>query len=191
MLCGGTRRFCAGYLCFCPFRAWMQGSACPQGVAPLALGYVLAGLSARSWLMDGRGEFMLLPFQGVGARGRGTPGCRFACPGLCACWAFSPLLANGWAWRIYAFALSGRGCKGARDPRVSLRLPWAMCLLGFQPALCIWHGCGYNRGRVGFAPYLCAVWVLSPLPCILSDGKNGKSPQHEPRAAGISAFVCQ
>ncbi len=42
-------------LCFCPFRAWVQGSAGPQGVASLALGYVLAGLSARFRLTHGCG----------------------------------------------------------------------------------------------------------------------------------------
>ncbi len=40
---------------------------------------------------------MLLPFQGAGIRGTRYPGCRSACPGLCACWAFSPFSANGWA----------------------------------------------------------------------------------------------
>ena len=34
----------------------------------------------------------------------------------------------------YAFALTGRGFPGyTRLPRVSLRLPWAMRSLGFQP----------------------------------------------------------
>ena len=36
---------------------------------------------------------------------------------------------------LNAFALSGRHCISSCEPRVSLRLPWAMCLLGFQPAL--------------------------------------------------------
>ena len=35
----------------------------------------------------------------------------------------------------YAFALTGRGLpRYTRLPRVSLRLPWAMRSLGFQPA---------------------------------------------------------
>ena len=34
----------------------------------------------------------------------------------------------------YAFALTGRGLpRYTRSPRVSLRLPWAMRSLGFQP----------------------------------------------------------
>ena len=37
--------------------------------------------------------------------------------------------------RINAFALSGRSNNNTIIPRVSLRLPWAMRLLGFQPAL--------------------------------------------------------
>ncbi len=80
-------------LCFCPFRAWVQGSAGPQGVASLALGYVFAGLSAR-------------------------------------------------------FRLT--------------------------------HGCGYNRGRVVFAPYLCAVWVLSPchVYCLTEKTGNPRSTSH-------------
>ena len=36
--------------------------------------------------------------------------------------------------RINAFALSGRTNDNTIIPRVSLRLPWAMCSLGFQPA---------------------------------------------------------
>ena len=36
--------------------------------------------------------------------------------------------------RINAFALSGRTNDNTIIPRVSLRLPWAMRLLGFQPA---------------------------------------------------------
>ena len=34
---------------------------------------------------------------------------------------------------INAFALSGRVIANMTTPRVSLRLPWAMCSLGFQP----------------------------------------------------------
>ena len=30
--------------------------------------------------------------------------------------------------------LQGVNAMAIRTPRVSLRLPWAMCLLGFQPA---------------------------------------------------------
>ncbi len=33
-------------------------------------------------------------------------------------------------------------------PRVSLRLPWAMCLLGFQPVLCIWLGADMIGGAL-------------------------------------------
>ncbi len=77
-----------------PFQgADIRGVRVTQGVAPLALGYVPFGLSARSWLMDGCGIFMLLPFQGADIRGV----------------------------RVF--------------PRVSLRLPWAVCFLGFQPVL--------------------------------------------------------
>ena len=36
--------------------------------------------------------------------------------------------------RINAFALSGRTNDNTIIPRVSLRLPWAMRSLGFQPA---------------------------------------------------------
>ena len=36
---------------------------------------------------------------------------------------------------LNAFALSGRHYISSCEPRVSLRLPWAECLLGFQPAL--------------------------------------------------------
>ena len=38
---------------------------------------------------------MLLPFQGVNAMTIRNPGCRFACPGLCAYWAFSPCIIGG------------------------------------------------------------------------------------------------
>ena len=79
---------------FCPFRALMcmLFGIHTQGVASLALGYALVGLSARSnprvslrlpWAMR------LLGFQPAL-----TPGCRFACHGLCAHWAFSPLYLN-------------------------------------------------------------------------------------------------
>ena len=37
--------------------------------------------------------------------------------------------------RINAFALSERTNDNTIIPRVSLRLPWAMCLLGLQPTL--------------------------------------------------------
>lgn len=37
--------------------------------------------------------------------------------------------------KINAFALSGRTNNNTIIPRVSLRLPWAMRSLGFQPAL--------------------------------------------------------
>jgi len=35
---------------------------------------------------------VLLLFQSVPLIIRQYPGCRYACPGLCACWAFSPSL---------------------------------------------------------------------------------------------------
>ena len=36
----------------------------------------------------------LLPFQGATAPTRGDPGCRFACPGLCAPLGFQPALVK-------------------------------------------------------------------------------------------------
>ena len=41
--------------------------------------------------------------------------------------------------RINAFALSGRTNDNTIIPRVSLRLPWAMRLLGFQPVHYRWY----------------------------------------------------
>ena len=42
----------------------------------------------------------------------------------------------------YAFALTGRGLpRYTRLPRVSLRLPWAMRSLGFQPVVPDYPGC--------------------------------------------------
>ena len=64
---------------YCAFVSHTQ----PQGVASLALGYVLIGLSARRF-----SNFLEVPC-------------------------------------FYVFTLL---------PRVPLRLPWSMCLLGFQPA---------------------------------------------------------
>ena len=49
----------------------------------------------------------------------------------------------------YVFALSGRSNNNTIIPRVSLRLPWAMCSLGFQPALAL--GCRFA------CPMLCTI----------------------------------
>ncbi len=85
------------------------------------------------------------------------PGCRFACLGLCAGWAFSPPCGAGLAGLgmgagigcayflccsfVMLLPFQGAGLAACVFPRVSLRLPWAMCWLGFQPAL--WCGvCG-------------------------------------------------
>ena len=38
--------------------------------------------------------YTLLPIQGEQWAELHYPGCRFACPGLCARWAFSPLAAR-------------------------------------------------------------------------------------------------
>ena len=43
------------------------------------------------------------------------------------------LIDNSKVWK-YAFALTGRRLSTHFIPRVSLRLPWAMRSLGFQPA---------------------------------------------------------
>nr|DAU42126.1 MAG TPA: hypothetical protein [Caudoviricetes sp.] len=39
-------------------------------------------------------DIMLLPFQGAETLLCGNPGCRFACPGLCATLGFQPALAK-------------------------------------------------------------------------------------------------
>ena len=89
-----------------------------QGDASLALGYALVGLSARFCA--------LMPFQGVPMITRYYPGCRFACPGLCARRAFSPPLLNQGVPMII--------------PRVSLRLPWAKEVIGLSARLvCFCH----------------------------------------------------
>ena len=67
---------------FCPFRALMcmLFGIHTQGVASLALGYALIGLSARP-----------------------APGRRFAYHELCTCWAFSPSLTQGVASLILGY----------------------------------------------------------------------------------------
>ena len=90
---------------------------------------------------------MLLPFQGATAPTRGTQSVASLALGWVLLWAFSPPLLNPKLESdvcifcsmivrcLNAFALSGRHYISSCEPRVSLRLPWAMCLLGLQPAL--------------------------------------------------------
>ena len=67
----------------------------------------------------------LCPFR-AHVNPNGYPGCRFACPGLCARWAFSPPLLNQGVPMII--------------PRVSLRLPWAKEVIGLSARLvCFCH----------------------------------------------------
>ncbi len=116
-------RLCAGWAfsppCGAGFaglghRCGLLGVRLSQGLASLALGYVLVGLSAR------------LVVRGLrdGGMGAGYWACVFS---VCR---FVMLLP-----------FQGAGLAACVSPRVSLRLPWAMCWLGFQPAL--WCGaCG-------------------------------------------------
>ena len=84
-----------------PFQGVTNEPALTQGVASLALGYALIGLSARplrlSWAMRSLGfTFPLrLPWA---MRSLGFQPARFACPGLCAHWAlpfrFAPVTVS-------------------------------------------------------------------------------------------------
>ena len=56
--------------------------------------------------------------------------------------------------KINAFALSGRTNNNTIIPRVSLRLPWAMRSLGFQPVP--------DPGRRFAYHELCTCWAFSP-----------------------------
>ncbi len=161
-----------------------------QGAASLALGYVLVGLSARlvaRGLRDGgmgAGYWacvfsvcrfvMLLPFQGAGLAACVSPRVSLRLP-WAMCWlGFQPALWCGvcgmGAWvraigRAYfpccSFVMllpfQGAGLAVCVFPRVPLRLPWAMCWLGFQPAL--WcgvcgmgHGCGHRTCKEKSSP---------------------------------------
>ena len=87
------------------------------------------------------------------------PGCRFACPGLCAPLGFQPVLAKSEMhhkrfpfqdeYRQFllsydeAYVLKDEGFCPYRArllqhaiPRVSLRLPWAMCSIGLSARPC-------------------------------------------------------
>ncbi len=113
---------------------------------------------------------MLLPFQGAGDRGAyASPGCRSACPELCAFWAFSPSLANG---RV-------RGFVG-----IAFVLRWScprLCAFwAFSPFITN----GWSRDFVGTAlplrwscPRLCAFWAFSPF------SSNGRAGYFSHRAA--------
>ena len=65
---------------------------------------------------------------------------------------------------LNAFALSGRHYISSCEPRVSLRLPWAMCLLGFQPALAKFETQGVASLALGNVhdQWLCHVLMLLP-----------------------------
>ncbi len=99
-----------GVFMLLPFQgADIRGVRVTQGAAPLALGYGLAGLSARPWLMDGRGIYICFcPFRAQTLGETRYPGCRSACPGLCAFWAFSPFITNGWSRGFVGTALVAR-----------------------------------------------------------------------------------
>ncbi len=101
-----------------------------QGVASLALGYVLVGLSARLVVRGLRDGGM-----GAGIGCAYFPCCRF----------------------VMLLHFQGAGLAAYVSPRVSLRLPWTMCWLGFQPAL--WcggcgmgHGCGHRTCKEKSSP---------------------------------------
>ncbi len=108
-----------------------------QGAASLALGYVLVGLSARLVVRGSRDGGM-----GAGIGCAYFPCCRF----------------------VMLLPFQGAGLAACVFPRVPLRLPWAMCSLGFQPAL--WrggrgmgHGCGHRTCKEKSSPpVLCAGW---------------------------------
>ncbi len=76
MLCGGARRLSRFFYAFALSGRRHWGRRVTQGVAPLALGYVLAGLSARSLLMVGRAASLVLRFFALPLR--------LSCPRLCA-----------------------------------------------------------------------------------------------------------
>ncbi len=144
-----------------------RGCACTQGVAPLALGYVPFGLSARCWLMDGCGIFMLFPFQGADIRGvRVSPGCRSACPGLCA----FGLSARSWVMGVW----------------FSLVLRWS----------CVGFALGYVlHSFFARVAYACAVYsrrIRVPNPCVplsrMSAARGGLKARLPEVKTG--AFLC-
>ncbi len=113
-----------------------------------------------------RGAFMLLPFQGAGIRGYAYPGCRSACPGLCAFWAFSPFSANGWA----------RGFVGTAFFCVALALV-------LPPAMRFWLSArfpptavrGTSHIALPYAPRLCAAGLAARA---LRTAGTGHLPAH-------------
>ncbi len=93
-------------LCF----VWLSARVLPCG----GIGYSpVCRVNAQAW-GSSYCVLMLLPFQGAGGVWRARyPGCRSACPGLCACWAFSPLSAYGDNRNGNSVGLPGRVYVGA------------------------------------------------------------------------------
>ncbi len=119
---------------------------------------------------------MLLPFQGASVCDACVTQCVAPfCPGLCACWAFSPRPANGdngngIAGRCHGLGvlLPFQGAGFVRRVRYLGRrsaLPWAMRLLVFQPASRQWGQIRCDAPSQVIAPLcpgLCACWAFSP-----------------------------
>ena len=75
----------------------------------------------------------------------------------------------------YAFALTGRGLPGCiRLPRVSLRLPWAMRSLGFQPVVPDDSGCLILHIKQDILFFLLSDWlVTSSCVCVWESAAHG------------------
>ncbi len=93
-----------------PVCVWLSVRFLPCG----GIGYSpVCRVNAQAW-GSSYCVLMLLPFQGAGGVWRARyPGCRSACPGLCACWAFSPLSAYGDNRNGNSVGLPGRVYVGA------------------------------------------------------------------------------
>ncbi len=131
-----------------------------QGAVSLALGYVLVGLSAR------------LVARGLrdGGMGAGYWACVFS---VCRFVMLLPFQGAGLAACVF--------------PRVPYRLPWAMCWLGFQPAL--WRGV-YGMGAwvraIGRASFLCVV-LLCFCPFRAQDWRRASFPGCRFACPGLGA----
>ncbi len=124
-----------------PVCVWLSVRFLPCG----GIGYSpVCGVIAQAW-GSSYSALMLLPFQGAGLVWRARyPGCRSACPGLCAFGAFSPLSANvaiemaelGVSSFRVCVALSARSFPMGTIEMAIRDVSLGTCALGRQHALC-------------------------------------------------------